>query len=319
MNNPLFSIIIPIRIENDYLRETLVHLKSQTFKSFEILVITDKISKSSDPSIKRNLGAKMAKGKYLAFLDDDSFPQNDWLKNTSKLISINSDYAGFCGPCLTPPHDNVFQQASGLVWQSYLGSGGAGTYRNSSQSPRFVDDYPTVNLIIKKADFDSIGGFQSKYWPGEDTILCLDLTHKLNKKIFYHPSITVFHHRRNVIIPHLQQIKRYALHRGLFARKYPQTSFRLGYLIPSFFVVYLATLPFTKFYFPAYIYCFLLLITFLLFICSKNNLFSSLLAILTIPITHIFYGILFIKGFLSSDLNFQPHKINHTTGKYIGG
>jgi len=316
---PFFSIIIPIRSENDYLKETLAHLDSQKFKSFETLVITDKISKSSNPSIKRNLGASKAKGKYLVFLDDDSYPDDSYLLNASQLITFHSTYSGFCGPTLTPPTDNIYQQASGLFWQSFLGSGGAGSYRNSPQVARFVDDYPTVNLIIKKSDFDSIGGFQTKYWPGEDTILCLDIVTKLHKKIYYHPSLIVYHHRRSVIVPHLQQIKRYALHRGLFARIFPKTSLKIGYLLPSLFFLYLLSIPILKIYFPLYLYLLLLLITFISFLVSRFSIVVSFLATITIPITHIFYGILFLIGLLSPDIKFKPHLVNKKTGKYIGG
>ncbi len=317
----LFSIIIPVRKETDYLKETLSKLKQQSFKSFEVLVITDKISGPVSPAIKRNLGAKKANGKYLAFLDDDSYPSKNWLKDAIKLFS--NDIVALCGPCLTPPNDNVFQKASGLVWSSYLGSGGAGTYRNSIKAKRFVDDFPSVNLIVEKNAFDKVKGFDTHHWPGEDTILCSNIVYKLNKKILYHPKLIVFHHRRNVIIPHLQQITRYALHRGNFARIYPKTSLLPGYLIPSFAVLYIFLFPFlfnllNRFYFlPIIIYLILLLFTFFSFLIQKNNLLSSLLAIITIPITHAYYGILFIIGFFSKKLDFIPHKTNEKG--YLGG
>lgn len=319
MINPYFSIIIPIRKPNSYLNETLNKLKQQTFKNFEVLVITDVISKSPNPAIKRNLGVKMSKGKYMCFIDDDSYPDQNWLKNIYKLSKKYQKYAGFCGPCLTPPNNNIFQKASGLVWSSRLGSGGAGVYRNSIKSARFVDDYPSVNLIIKKTDFQTVKGFDIKHWPGEDTILCLKLTHQLNKKIYYHPSILTFHHRRKVFLPHLKQISRYALHRGHFAKIYPSTSFRLGYLIPSLFTIYTFTLPFLKIYYPLYLYTFLLIITFIAFLLKKNNFLSSILATFTIPLTHLTYGLFFVKGFLTTELNFSPHKVNKQTGHYIGG
>jgi len=315
---PIFSIIIPVRTETDYLRETLKKLKQQSFSSFEILVITDKISGPVSPAIKRNLGAKKSKGLYLAFLDDDSYPDKNWLKNASRLFS--PDIAALCGPCLTPPGDSITQKASGLVWSSYLGSGGAGTYRNSVSSKRFVDDFPSVNLIVKKEDFLKIKGFDTHHWPGEDTILCAALVYTLHKKILYHPSIRVYHHRRRVIIPHLQQITRYALHRGNFARIYPKTSFRIGYLIPSFFLIYLISLIFFHpFYylFPLFLYLFLLFITFSSFLVSRFSFLVSLLATITIPATHLYYGILFIIGFFSKQLDFIPHKTNEKG--YVGG
>jgi glycosyltransferase involved in cell wall biosynthesis len=199
MTSPFFSIIIPVRQTTDYLRQTLAKLKEQSYKNFEVIVITDKdVPNHSDPiqlapAYKRNLGASKSKGDYLAFLDDDSYPHPDWLQNCANQIKNQPKLAGLCGPCLTPPHDNIFQQASGLVWSSFIGSGGAGVYRNSIKPARYVDDYPSVNLIIKKSIFDQIGGFQTDFWPGEDTILCLEITHTLGQKILYHPDIIVYH------------------------------------------------------------------------------------------------------------------------------
>ena len=316
---PFFSIIIPIRLENDYLYQTQKKLKKQTYKNFELLIITDKISHSPNPANKRNLGAKKSNGKYLIFLDDDSYPEKNWLKNIKKQIDLHPNYTAFCGPALTPPNNTIFQKASGLVWSSWLGSGGAGTYRSKAMSPRFVDDYPTVNLIVKRSDFIKVGGFNPGYWPGEDTILCLKLTKNLHKKIYYHPSIVVFHHRRPILIPHLKQISRYALHRGHFAKIFPQTSLKIGYLIPSMFFVYLVSLPFTKILLPLYLYLGLLFITLLNFLLQKNNIFASFLASLTIPITHAYYGFLFLVGLLKKDVNFKAHQINKKTGHYIGG
>lgn len=326
MKIPVFSIIIPVRKTNPYLKETLAKLQKQSSKNFEILVITDKISGSANPSEKRNLGAKMAKGQYLAFLDDDSFPSQNYFQNAFKLITKNPKYAAFCGPCLTPSTDNCYQKASGLLWASYLGSGGAGVYRNSIQKSRFVDDYPTVNLIVNKNDFNSVGGFNNSYWPGEDTLLCLDLTQKLNKKIFYHPSLIVYHHRRSVIIPHLQQITRYAIQRGFFAKKFPKTSFKIGYFLPSSFVFYLIllainylTINYNLLYIPLYLYLSILFFTFIKFLFQGNKIYTSFLTSITIPITHFYYGILFLHGLFKKESKFKAHKVDKKTGKYIGG
>ncbi|MDD2225478.1 MAG: glycosyltransferase [Candidatus Shapirobacteria bacterium] len=323
MKNPIFSIIIPVRQTNPYLEETLLKLKKQSIKNFEVLVITDEISGSANPSEKRNLGTKTAKGDYLVFFDDDSFPSKNYFKNAFKLVKENPNFTAFCGPCLTPSKDNYKQKASGLVWSSWLGSGGAGIYRNSIQKARFVDDYPSVNLIVKKSDFNLAGGFDTSYWPGEDTVLCLNLVKKFHKKIFYHPSLIVYHHRRSVIIPHLQQITRYAIQRGFFAKKFPQTSRKIGYFIPSIFALYILFLIFFhhNFFFklPLYFYISILITTFFYFIFQENKFKISFLATITIPITHIYYGILFLHGLFKKEVTFKPHAFDQKTGKYIGG
>lgn len=323
MKNPIFSIIIPVRQNNPYLEETLAKLKKQTKKNFETLIITDKISGSANPSQKRNLGVKMSKGEYLVFFDDDSFPSKNYFKNATNLVKKHPDFAAFCGPCLTPPKDSPLQAASGLVWASWLGSGGAGIYRNSIQNARFVQDYPSVNLIVKKNDFDQAEGFDTSFWPGEDTVLCLNLVKKLNKKIYYHPSLVVYHHRRSVIIPHLQQITRYAIQRGFFAKKFPETSRKIGYFIPSLFTLYIIFLIFLHDSFllrvPLYLYISILVTTFFNFIFNENNFKTSLLATISIPLTHFYYGILFLNGLFKKDVKFKPHAIDKKTGKYIGG
>lgn len=321
---PFFSIIIPVRTETDYLKETLSQLKHQTFSTFEVLVITDRVSGKSEPSFKRNLGANKARGAYLAFLDDDSYPHPDWLKNCFQQIKQHPEYAAFCGPCLTPPQDNIYQQASGIFLASRLGSGGAGDYRNTPKPARFVDDYPTVNLIVNKKVFDSIGGFNSKYWPGEDTILCLDIVSRLQQKIYYHPSLVVYHHRRQVLFPHLQQIKRYALHRGFFAKKYPQTSRRLGYFIPSLFFTYCLSLFFLYSHFPLlilpfYLYLALLINEFIYHALSQRQFFLSFLVMVTTFSTHLYYGFYFIIGLISPEINSRPHQVDRQTGNYLGG
>lgn len=335
---PNISIIIPVRTETAYLKETIAHLQKQTFKNFELLVITDEKEKipgaltfaSHDPgpAHKRNLGTQKAKGEILAFLDDDSYPSENWLKNAVKIFKESSKVAAVCGPCLTPPQDNLFQKASGLVWSSWFGAGGAGTYRNKISPRREVDDFPSVNLLVRKKDFQKVGGFDVNHWPGEDTKLCLDLTKKLKKKIIYDPKVLVFHHRRPVLIPHLKQISRYAQRRGFFAKKFPQTSLRLGYLSPSFFVYgfllgvpfSLLSLSFKNFYSAALnLYFLLLLLAGVQIWSEEKNLRLALLTTFSIFATHFWYGLLFPFGYFQKDMGVIPHKVDKKRKKYIGG
>src|SRR3989344_3334856 len=110
------TIIIPVKEINNFLRqETIPAILSQTEKDFELLIITDKRSlekftktviipswPKTGPADKRDLGAKKAKGEVLAFLDDDSYPVKDWLKNALIIFNKDDHLAGIGGPTLTP-------------------------------------------------------------------------------------------------------------------------------------------------------------------------------------------------------------------------
>lgn len=308
---PYFSVIIPVRSTTKYLRENLRRLKK--VPNTEVLVITDKISKSPNPASKRNLGAKMSKGKVLVFLDDDSYPDQNYFSEAKKIFKSGTQVA--CGPQLTPPGDNLYQKASGLLLSSYLGSGGAGVFRNQPKPKRFVDDYPSVNLLVKKTIFKKVKGFDQEYWPGEDTLFCRKLVQH-NFKILYTPKLVVFHHRRAIGLAFLKQQSRYGLHRGYFAKKYPENSAKLGYMIPSLFTLYCLFSPI--FPIPLYFYIFLLILQFINFIFAGNNIYSSLLATLFIPATHLTYGTFFIIGLFKKEIYFTPHKTDQS-GNYIGG
>ena len=234
----LISIIIPVKKINDYIRKEIIPaLKTQTFKNFELIIIPDKYEKKeklpsfvkiipsnliTGPADKRDLGVKKAKGSLMAFLDDDAYPHKNWLKNSVKYFK-NPQVSAVCGPGITPPKNNLLQKTSGLLWQTWLGAGG-NTLRCTPRKKQEVDDYPTFNLIVRKKDFEKINGFDSQFWPGEDTKLCHDLVYKLKKKIIYDPKILVYHHRREIFIPHLKQIARFGLHRGFFSKILPKTS-----------------------------------------------------------------------------------------------
>lgn len=322
--SPLFSVIIPVKKINDYiLKETIPKLLVQSFSDFEIIILPDKKSSlvfsktriiptfpKIGPAQKRDIGAKESKGKILAFLDDDAYPSKDWLKNALDYFQKNQ-IAAVCGPGVTPPDDNIYQKASGWVWSTWLGAGGAGIYRCTPQKKREVEDFPTFNLIVRKTDFLRAGGFDSHFWPGEDTKICLDLIQKLGKKIIYDPEILVYHHRRPLFKAHLKQIGNYGLHRGHFARILPETSLRFGYLAPVFFTLGLTGGFFLSFINPVFVAIYLGLISLYLLLLLKEgffvylkerNFYLALLVVLGIFLTHFWYGLRFIQGYFSKHL-----------------
>ncbi|MBI5452265.1 glycosyltransferase [Candidatus Gottesmanbacteria bacterium] len=324
-----FSIIIPFQEPSEYLYECLDYIQRQSYTNYEVILLPDRqkiqmlklvqhdISSVKviptgqvGPAEKRDRGIHKATGEILAFIDDDAYPDKDWLKNALKYF-IDPEISAVCGPGVTPSSDDIFQQASGWVNALWLGSGGAGTYRFTPQERRFVDDYPSMNFLVRKEDFEKAGGFDTHFWPGEDTKLCHDLVYILKKKIIYDPKVLVFHHRKPLFLPHLRQISRYALHRGHFARILPATSFRIGYLIPTFFVLFLTVGFLISLNFIALLPLYLGVIILYLGLLTGNIFYvilktrSILIAVLSgcgIVLTHVIYGLLFPIGFLKKSL-----------------
>ncbi len=275
------------------------------------------------PAQKRDMALNYARGETLAFLDDDAYPARDWLKKALENFK-DPDVAAVGGPGVTPFNDAPGQKASGLVYSSFLVSAGF-SYRYMPEKRREVDDFPSCNFFVRQEIFRELGGFKTNFWPGEDTKLCLEITKKLGKKIIYDPFVMAWHHRRPLFLPHLKQIASYALHRGYFVKKYPQTSFKVSYFIPALFLICLITggilamfLPFFRWlYFTGIIlYLFLVFIFTPLEILSrdlKNEKFLTGFSLskelgllpmvfLGIIFTHLVYGFYFLKGLLAKKL-----------------
>lgn len=120
MDVPIFSVIVPCYNQGQYLETSIESVCCQGFKSWELIVINDGSSDNTaeiidkfsakDYRIKginqentglsgaRNSGLKLAKGKYLIFLDSDDWLLSDCLFKFFELIRVNSKIQLFrCG------------------------------------------------------------------------------------------------------------------------------------------------------------------------------------------------------------------------------
>lgn len=320
------TIIIPVRRINEYINESILSILNLDYDHFEVLILPDdgdlsqievppeKLSGKVSivpigplgPAKKRDIGAKIAKGEILAFLDDDAYPRKDWITNAIRHFK-KPEIAAVGGPAVTPQDDSFWQRVSGAVYLSPLGGGSSDRYWPGKRC-YFIDDWPSVNLFVRKHDFKQAGGFNSQYWPGEDTKLCLDLTHRLNKKIIYDPDVFVWHHRREGLLRHLRQVGRYGLHRGFFAKKLPKTSRRVKYFTPTLLVTFiivglplsfLSNLTLNSLYYTGIgLYLFALGIAFFQIKNKEKNLAISLMSLPYIFLSHLWYAVRFFQGFL---------------------
>lgn len=312
------SIIIPCKEIDSLTIECIKRSKELDHENFEIIVLPDQLSDSIQgikiiptgevsPGRKRNIGKECSSGEFLAFIDNDAYPRKDWLRNGLKYFE-NTNISAVGGPGVTPPEDPRLQKAGGYVLSSIMMGGLANRFRSNKSIES--DDIHSCNFIMRRSVLEETGGWNEKYWPGEDTLMCLAIK-KTGKKMIEAADVVVYHHRRPLFMKHLRQVSRFGQHRGFFAKRYPETSLRLNYFIPSIFVIFIIT------------GLILLLIksSLLIFYGSLSGLYLltaiavSLrsaaegkdtlifpLVFAGIIVTHIVYGIYFIEGLLLREL-----------------
>jgi len=329
------SVIVPVKKHTYYLLfENIPAFEKQTYKNFELIILPNEhvqydlvllkkykwlniipTGKVTRPAEKRNIGVKEAKGNIIAFIDDDAYPKSDWLEQIVK--SFNKKIIAVCGPGLIPDNTNNWEKIFDQVITSWLGSGGY-SYRFISEKERFVDDYPSMNFLIKKKIFLKLGGFKGNYWPGEDSKLCEEIVYQEKGKILYNPKLIVYHHRRNSLRGFLEQHANYGFHRGAFFAHGDKNSQRITYFIPTLFTVYLLFCLFfliwfyffpninyliSTIYLPAIIYSVFTAQLFFKSLLDTKNIFIALMSPIVLFLTHLTYGILFIKGFIKGFRN----------------
>lgn len=313
-NTPRVTIIIALYVIEARFFEDFRKFSLQSNKNFEIIVVSDRnvtlpkikgISirlilthkKTTGPSFKRDIGLEKAKGKICAFIDDDAYPDKDWIRNAIKAFNRN-DVIAVGGPGITPPEDGYWESVSGLVYESIFCSGKA-QHRFIPALPKFIQDWPAYNLFVKTDALKRVGGYGTDFYGGEDTFLCLKLINI--GKIYYDPSVVVFHHRRRLLVPLMRQIYNVGVHRGYFAKKFPETSRQAFYFLPSILLTGFVILLVGSFFRTDIRLVFVILLVFFWMlgtfsVLRKTSVATSLVVGLGIMATHLTYGTGFIAG-----------------------
>ncbi len=214
-DNPEASVIIPFHNKVDITYRCLKSIRDVNGRrSYEIILIddasTEDVSKLKDyvsgiryirndenlGFIKScNYGAELARGKYLIFLNNDTYVTNEWMDS---LISIfEKDTAvGLVGAKLLYP-DGKLQEAGSIIWRDGTGWN-YGKYDDPNLPQysylREVDYCSGACICVSKELFDKVGGFDEVYSPAyyEDT----DLAFKIREagyKVVFNPFSVVFH------------------------------------------------------------------------------------------------------------------------------
>ncbi len=183
----------------------LESLEAQRHPDFEVIVVND----GSDPAVTaiaekfpafkllniehgglskaRNIGAENAGGEIFAYTDDDCVAPPDWLTWLAFAYEQSPEFSCLGGPNIPPPPQN-FEQACVAA--------SPGGPAHVLMTDRIAEHVPGCNLSVRRAAFESIGGFNPIFWTaGDDVDFCWRLM-DAGFEIGFHPAAFVWHHRR---------------------------------------------------------------------------------------------------------------------------
>jgi len=214
--SPIVSVVIPVYGQVEYTIKCLKSIQNNLPKiAFEVIVIDDCSPDNSVEILQKvkgikllqnvenqgfirscNAGAKVAKGKYLCFLNNDTKVKESWL---DELLRTFDEFpgTGLAGSKLVYP-DGRLQEAGGIIWQD-----GSAWNFGRFQDPllpiynyaREVDYCSGASIMVPKVIFDEQGGFDEHYLPAycEDSDLALKIRDK-GYRVIYQPLSTVIHY-----------------------------------------------------------------------------------------------------------------------------
>ncbi|MFH1307819.1 MAG: glycosyltransferase family A protein [archaeon] len=178
MKNTKVSVVIPTYNEEKDIPKAIESLRKQSYKNIEIIIVDDGSSDNTINKIKkfenirllrqnhkgpgeaRNLGAKNAKGKILAFADSDMTFDKNYIKNLIKPILDNKKIVG-------TTHDYEVVENPENIWSRCWGKVRIDRRKVDLNGGKLK----TAFRAIRKDKFLELGGFDSRYGYADDLTL----------------------------------------------------------------------------------------------------------------------------------------------------
>lgn len=186
MPDPIVSVIVPTYKRTDYLKLTLESILSQTFQDFEIIVVDDgtpnddnyklcrnydkivylKIDNSGTPGRPRNFGIRKARGKYLAFVDDDDIWLPQKLEKQVAVLENNPDF-GLVHCCCEVIDEN------GKLQNKIVGRPGSPDVKHGDVSLKMTGSWTIMmpTPLVRKEVIEKAGFFKEDMAPGTEDVI----------------------------------------------------------------------------------------------------------------------------------------------------
>jgi O-antigen biosynthesis protein len=234
---PRISVVVCTHNGQATLAECLTRLTGLAYPDFEVIVVNDGSTDRSGEiarsygvtvvdtahrglSFARNAGIDAATGGIVAFLDDDAYPDHDWLHYVAAAFA-NSSHAGIGGPNLPPPEDGRIAECVAVA---------PGAPIHVLISDREAEHVPGCNMAFRKSALEAVGGFDERFRAaGDDVDLCWRLQ-DAGETLGFSAGAVVTHRRRDTVRRYLKQQLGYGKAEALLEQKWPSRHNQAGYL-----------------------------------------------------------------------------------------
>jgi len=237
-----------------------------------------------------NIGISKSKGDPIIRLDAHTEYEEDYF--TQIINTFERSGSDIVGGPMRAIGKTAFQRAVAYCTSTSFGIGGSKIHQ-----PEYEGESDHVYLgAWQRKLFKDIGLFDERLKRNQD-----DEFHyrarSLGKRIYLNPKIKSYYYPRSSLKELFKQYFQYGLFKPLVLKKVKSEA-KFRHLIPSFFVLYLLSLPIAV-KFPLYLLPLIIYFLIGLFFSLKNRMdvTEKLLSWITYFVLHISYGIGFILGF----------------------
>lgn len=155
--------------------------------------------------------AALAGGDVLALLDRRAVPAGNWLSSAVPFLG-NPEIAAVVTPTMAPAEGPARARAAAAIWESRLG-GGSLYFRFTPGNLRFVGDFPSRSIVVRRDDYVAAGG--AEVAPEQ---LCERLDER-GRRVLYTPETVVVAPRPPLVRPHFREVVSYARARAASVRR----------------------------------------------------------------------------------------------------
>ncbi len=226
---PRISVVVCTYNGQRTIRDCLEGLRRLRYPDFEVIVVNDGSTDNTATIIgeyevrlistenrglssARNTGWQEATGDIVAYIDDDAYPDPDWLTHLAATFLRSTD-VGVGGPNIAPAGDGPIAKCIAVS---------PGNPTHVMLTDREAEHIPGCNMAFRRRALEAIGGFDTQFRiAGDDVDVCWALRER-GGTLGFSPAAVVWHHRRNSLWAFWKQQVGYGRAERLLERKWPE-------------------------------------------------------------------------------------------------